>query len=165
MQTVSVLKTHEKIANELQAVKGTRIVTITMKSEPKLVKPKSNPLAGRVVKFQAINGVAGFDYQAAVNRRREKEGKAADFTSSPSWFEHIGGCLVRHKKTGQLYAYLMVRSQTPPAYYLDNQRIQLSDIREYLYFPKKSTPKKQGLEQPVKFLTIKLENIQAIKGI
>ena len=161
----------QTIEEKLLDLKGTRAVTIVMQSEPKLVKPKSNPLAGRVVKVQSINGMAGFDYQAAVNRRREKEGKTADFVSAPAWFDHLKGALVKHKQKGTLYAYLMVRSQTKPVYYVDHNgdgqytHTPIEKIKDYLYFPKSGGTSRQGIENPVQFRTIAIENILTVKGI
>jgi len=155
----------DALIESLRNIKGNRFLTITFKTEPKLIRPKSNPLYGVVVKVQSITGACGFNYSKAVNRQRTTEGKSTDFQSLPAWFEHVGGCLVRHKKTKALYIFLRPTSYGKPVFYVNNKETVRGDIAQHLYQAPKRDNGHQGTEKHVPFRTITVDKIMYVKGL
>lgn len=156
-----------ELLEQFLSLKGCRMGTIGMRTEPKLVKPKSNPLAGRVVKYQSVNGALGFDYAKAVDRQLDKEGKEGGYNPAdrPN-MTHMGGCVLKHKKTGEYYIFLRPLSKSEPVYYVDGQLTPLDSIRRWLYFPpKKSGGGIQGTDKEVPYINVKLENITHVSGL
>ena len=156
-----------ELLERFTSLRGCRMGTLSLRTEPKLVKPKSNPLAGRVHKYQNVNGAIGFDYGQAVNRQRGKEGVEGEYNpaSRPN-MTHVGGCVLQHKETGEYYIFLRPLSYGEAVYYVDGKLTHIDEIREYLYFPpKKEGMGSQGVDKEVPYINVKLSNVAYVKGL
>lgn len=108
--------------------------------------------------------VTGFDYEKSVNRRLEKEGKDNDFKTQENWFDVISKSLVTDKKTNSKF-YLRYQRQ---------EKSTISKVYEYKGDPiektlfesflveKKNSYTKQGLDSPLQFQVVDLNNILSI---
>ncbi len=153
--------TADELLAELAVNTGTRIVTITTRTDPRLRKT-GNPYAGNVVKVQALNGVLNYDYEAAVNRQRGREEKAGDFQAcSRQWGERIPGTpIVEHK--GKTYLSVKVerclwrRFET-----IDTA--ELIDPAELDPFMPAKAGSRQGIDREVIERTIAIDSIVSIR--
>ena len=137
---------------------GSKIVTITAETEPKL--KKSNPYVG-VVKRSKINGIVGFIYENSVNNQRAREGKEKDFNSQDRvWGTRISGTpIVEHK--GKKYLEVKVEKYLDTEYYCGSSTIDVNDIKPHMYAKKK--PQNQGLEKVVQLRDFNLDNIKELR--
>ncbi len=77
--------------------------------------------------------MVNFDYAGNVNRQREREGKAEDFTAQANWFEHVSKAVVAHRITRELYAYVRVQSNlTPPFFTVDGAEVARAVVVPFL---------------------------------
>lgn len=148
----------------LLAVKGARMATITMETEPAMRKT-NNPYYGNVTKRTTMNITMNFSYENSVNNQRTKEGSDNTFQASPrKWGERIPGtCFVTHKG----FTYMEVKANGAPQsteYFLtDNgQPIAKADLELYLQ-EKSSNAAHQGVEKEIILRDIKITNIREIK--
>jgi len=150
--------------------KGTRILTVTIRTEPRLKAPKSNPLVGRLVKMETIQGPTGFSYERAVNRQLEREAEPTDIVDyfraiQRPWVEYIPGTpLIKHKETGVLYLPLRPDRVLQTQFILDGKEVSLEEIRDYLYVPPAGSGR-QGTEKVVPYINVKLTNVVQIQGL
>jgi hypothetical protein len=148
--------------NELVAfftgIRGATFATITTETEPKLLKT-GNTL-GDVRKVSRVNVCLGFQYEAAVNRQREREGATADFeAASRQWGERVAGTvLVSHK--GKTYLETKVQKSLDHKYLGANGTI-LPDELIAPFLPKKS-PGRQDLEKEVMVRDYAIDTIRHI---
>jgi hypothetical protein len=144
---------------------GSNIITIHIQTEPKMRKT-GNPFMG-TVKFASYNGMVGFYYDAAVLRRLEKEGKSADsFRKGESWHEPVIVSdkltpLCRHKTNGNLYLRFMINSMLSCRFDLNGQTIDREDLEPFLT-DNSGSYENQGLDKPVRIITIKIDNVNRI---
>lgn len=157
----------ERITNIIRA-KGA--VDIEISTEPSMRKT-NNPYLGRVRKHSAYLGVMfGESYTAEVNRRREAEGKTADFKAKKSSYETVNEFFVR--KGDQLYLQFMPsmeKDHNPKAIYeVDGRPATEEEVKEIVgfFYSKGDAAKSQGLERgnEVAFRITKIENIIALGG-
>ena len=170
MTTVTQIITKPDIADIAQQARdlhGCRMFTVLTETEPTLRRQKTNPLNGRVRKIQKTNGCLAFNYENAVNRQRVKDGQDADFTAlKKKNMVHLGGGLIQHEKTGQLYIYFRPLSAKKAIYYVDGELTDFDDLEDDLYFPpKKENGGRQNVTKEVPYRTVKLENIRSITKI
>ncbi len=152
----------------LMGIKGSQFVSIIANTEPRMRKT-NNPYIGRVRKIARVNGIVNFHYDEGVLRRLEKEGKSAeDFRKGESWHEPVvteNGSLTpfcRHKTSGELYLRLMLNNLTSE--YIDvvnNHTVDEKDIAPFLV---KNGYDNQGLDQPLRFLTYKMDSIKVVSA-
>lgn len=157
---------NDHLTNKFKELKGCRMMTLTIVTEPRLRAPKSNPLTGRVVKVQQINGAVGYNYAKAVNRQKVKDGSPPDFEA---WkrrnMTHVGGAVIQNDKTGEYYVFLRPLSNSDPIYYVDGQLTELETIEDKLYFPpKKNNGGRQKVSKEVPYINVKICNIHYVKG-
>ena len=75
----------------IQNLRGAGFVTIQTQTEPDLTA-EGKALFGKVVKLARVNGVINWQYQKAVNRQREREGKTPDFKAlERKWGKRLNG--------------------------------------------------------------------------
>jgi hypothetical protein len=103
----------EQFMTLLESRKGASIITITAVTEPDWLPLKAtgpNPYKGKVWKRQVSNGMINWQYEAAVNRQREREGNEPDFEAMPrKWGTRIHGTpWVTHK--GKTYLELKLQN-------------------------------------------------------
>lgn len=147
------------------------IVTTT---DPKMLKT-NNPFYGRVVKLNEANVFVGSNYEAAVNRQREREGKEADFQAGQRGFAAVPvivdgkrtPLLSYTRKDGVRCEYLEVHFRghlkTVSKFILDGTReIARSVIAEFLPAPRPSNT--QQLETEITVRTFAIENIVELRA-
>ncbi len=158
------IKTTIGLLEEFRELRGCKMLTLTIQTEPKLRSPKSNPLFGRVKKIQSINGAVGYDYSAAVSRQLVKEGKQPDFQAlAHRGMKHIGGAVLENDK-GDTYVFLRPLSYSDAVYYVEGKQTDIEEIKSYLYFSPNSGSGRQGTDKAIPYINIKLSNILYVKG-
>lgn len=107
--------------------------------------------------------ITGFDYENAVNGRREKEGKEADFQAKENWFEFVSKGLVTDKKTHEKfyfrYQYLN-DSILETEYKYDGNAIDKMMFEAYMQ--SRSDYANQELDNPLQFQVCQLDNIREL---
>lgn len=157
------------IMQALQSVRGARVIGLTTVTEPRMRKT-GNPYVGKVFKVSRYAAMVNFHYDAGVLRRLSKEGKSPDdFRKGESWHEPIitdDGKLTpfcQHKQTREVYLRLMYvngRSR-----FIDESGRFFPERLIAPFLQESSGYKNQGLEKPLVFLTLKLENVRSIRGV
>ncbi len=154
--------------NLFKSLKGCRMMSLTINTEPKLRRPKSNPLAGRIRKVQKINGAVGFSYEKAVNRQKIKDNQPPDFEAlKRRSMVHIGGAILQNTNTGEHYVFLRPKHKDVAVYYVDGKLTPVDYIKDKLYFPPKKKDSgniSQGVSKEVPYINIKTANIVYVKG-
>jgi len=64
---------------------------------------KTNKGKTYFAKVSQVNGQVGYDYTAAVNRQREREGKETDFKAKASVYDAVPGSTALQRKGDQIY--------------------------------------------------------------
>ena len=145
-------------------VKGTTMVTVSCETEPKMNKT-GNPFFGLIVKKQAMNGVVGFDYEAAVNRLAEKEGAEAREAKPRVWGVLTADRIfVEHK--GNYYLRMKVQSSCGegPKYYSKETGEEISkDLLKPWMPERKKSSTQSDLTGEVVERDIALSNVRELK--
>lgn len=154
--------------------KSAQIVTITARTEPKLLKgsgrgqPAANPYFGNCVKVAKVNGIINWRYTNAVNNQRAREWQPLDeqghlehFEAEPrAWGERQEGLpFVEHK--GRLYLELKVERSLGHDYF-DNDGEPLPAEQVEPWLPKRSEGKRQQVDRPVILRDYAIESITAL---
>jgi len=117
-----------------------------------------NPYFGKVYKCYSVSTISNANYERAVNRQREREGKETDFEALPRvWGERVGKSpVIQHK--GQFYFAIHVKTLTTDVTYEDvnGNAVEKESIVQFL--PKKSSSR-QGVENEIIVRTYKIESI------
>ena len=158
--------TVEKMKELLLAMpSGANIVTIETATSDFMNKGgrsgvPENPFLGKVKKFATVNCQVQSDYENAVNARRTKEGKAADFVAqAPLWGTRIGRtCVVEHKGTFYL-AYRALRCFK--VFYRNEKGHSVAKATIAQWFKKKSKSR-QNVDDEIIWRKPKLSNIRKI---
>lgn len=147
----------------LLRVKGATVVSLVTETDPVLVKPKSNPLSGRLKKESYVNGMIGWNYQNSVNNQLAREGQEADFVAHPrKWGERIKGTpLVRHN--GKVYLELKVEKVFNTRYLLDGVEVSRESIAKYLPAHKPDDSGRQGTDKAVILRDYNLDNVKQLR--
>ena len=153
-----------KLTNILDNVNGASFISMDTTTTPTLLGGKSNPMKGRVRKYNKGASIMVFQnkktnaYDNMVKRRLLAEGKDPDlFKLSPrAWGTRLQGTpLVEHK--GALYLEVIFLASGQTSYTLDGQPIDKADIQG---LNDKPVEGKQGsLEDKVIIRTFKLDSI------
>lgn len=135
---------------------------------------KTNKGKTYYAKVSQVNGQFGYDYTSAVNRQREREGKAADFQSKPSGYEPVEGSTALQSKGDQLYARyrpMQVAAGFKPVYVKATQDnpttsehftpVDKTEVQEFKP-PRGDTGSYQGVDTGVEVRTLSLDSIAAI---
>lgn len=138
--------------------------SVVTETEPKMNKT-GNPYYGQVKKISHAVLSLGHDYESAVNNRRGKEGETKDFEAEAvSGRRHVSRMILESTKNPeQKYLQVFAMSNTAPkvTYRLsDGTEISARELEPYM--PKKSENTSQGLENPVRTFSYKLENVKSV---
>lgn len=149
MQTITPLE----LKKRLEEVKGSKIITVTMNTELKLLKKSRDtkepcPYVG-VRKRTRAKVMVGTDYENGVNNTREREGNERTFEAQKhSWADRTDKPVISTNKAGnQTYANLRVLETYEVEYTADGKAISEEDIAPFK--KKQSKPKNQGTEKPI----------------
>ncbi len=140
--------------------RGAQIVTITTATEPKL--KKTNPF-GVITKKSVVNGIIDYNYQAAVNRQRDREGNNEQFTAAPrQWGQKVEGTpFVEHN--GQYYLTIKVEKTDTPEYVDDHgHAVNHEDLLPHFYASSRGSGR-QMVAAKIITRDYKLANVTAIK--
>lgn len=122
-------------------------------------------------KLASINGFVNMDYQRAVNKRREQEGRPADFEAaehawafhrcdkrSPRHVANCPPCIMDHKDGGHTYIQLFGRS-SKMSRYVEQGTGQVVDPALVTPFLSKSKSSRQGLDNELFVNTYRLDHV------
>lgn len=142
----------------LATVKGATFATLITETDARL-KKTGNPY-GQVRKVSRVNVCLGFQYEAAVNRQRTREGAEADFEAAPrQWGERKPGTmLVEHK--GKLYLETKVE-RSLGCVYLDASGKELTAEQVAPFLPAKGASR-QEVEKEILVRDYALESIRSL---
>lgn len=121
----------DELRHLLAGIRGATFATLVTKTNARLRKT-GNPF-GDVSKISRVNVTLGFQYEAAVNRQRVREGAEADFEAMPrQWGERIPGTvLVTHK--GKCYLETKVERTFDTKYFTaEGKELSADDVRPFL---------------------------------
>jgi len=152
--------------------KGSEFVSLTYRSEPKLLKnnretDEPNPY-GRIFKVANIRGIVGFDYANSVNLQRKREGNSEVFTAqSLPWGLHVlrndGKISPLVSNKGRIYLRVKEESVSDSIYVTEaGQEIPYAAIRGLLPL-KRQNSGRQEVEKTVRIRTYAVENIRNIR--
>lgn len=149
----------ERLLLILLEVRGASFATITTRTDARLLKT-GNPF-GPVVKVSRVNVTLGFQYAAAVNRQRDREGTKADFEAMPrQWGERckLSPLLIEHK--GKFYLETKVERSMSHEYRTENGAI-LTDAQVEPFLPSRGGSR-QGTEKEILVRDYALDSIVGI---
>jgi hypothetical protein len=177
-QLVDIIKDAEA------AHKGTNFFSVTQVTRentkvaptPVFVLPglKTNNGKTYYAKVSQVNGQIGYDYANAVNKQREREGKAADFVAKASNYQEVENSTALQRKGEQLYVrYRPIQSATDfkPVYVKatadaptgPNQFaiVDKAEVQQYKA-SRPDTGAYQGIDTGIEARTLSLDSIAAI---
>lgn len=164
MQTITPLELQKR----LEEVKGSKIITVVMNTEVKLLKKNRDtkepcPYVG-VRKRTRAKVMVGTDYSNGVNNTREREGKERTFEAQKhSWADRTDKPVISTNKAGdQTYANLRVLETYEIEYTQDGKAINKEELVPFM--PKKSPPKNQGTEKPTIWNMPKIQPVCSIES-
>jgi len=169
--TVVMVKSDEEMANILMAQKGSTMAEVAAITEPKMRKT-GNPYIGHVIKVSTINIGLGGDYEKAVARQMEKEGKKGEFQAKPNW--HIGwkgSAIIRINRKDdpenpqKMYAMVRcLRSDKVEYRWNDGQFMNNAEIAHMKTFiPERKEAPGQPVENKIVVRTITIGNIHELR--
>ena len=172
----TITATADNIVDLLSAVKGAKIVTITTKTIPAMVRTaedgRINPFAGKnlrkdvsVRKIARVNGVVNWNYTNSVNRQLVREGKTADFTAHPrKWGTRMSGLpFVIHIKDGKVNLYLEMKVERSVEHWYEDDKGNRVNADEVKPFLKPRSVTRQGTDKEVILRDYRIDNIIAIR--
>lgn len=127
-------------------------------------KTNPNPYFGQIKNLsRKYKIITGFDYEKSVNNRLESEGKDQTFESKGNWFDVISKGLVTDKKTLSKYYFryqYMKDSTLEQEYFYNGNPIEKTLFESYM--KQKTTYENQGLDNPLMFQVVNVDNINEI---
>lgn len=167
------------ILETLESIDGGRatFATVTMASALKMRKthPENrsirNPYEGRVTTVKTLSVILNGNYTNAVNNQQQRENGAGDFQAKAHNFaekmtDDFNGCLSVNRKNGQIYLNCVLRKKIETNYFVDGKPATEQQQKEFGVFVTKRNYKKvaenQGVEKPVIYLNIKIDNIKRL---
>lgn len=127
--------------------------------------PKGHELYGKeIIKTAQVNCMLNCNYEASVNRQREREDKEGTFEAEPlpygAWVEGLP--LIKHEKDGVTSIQLRVQ---PNKTLREEYTCEGKPVCAKLYhsFEKPKSSGRQGVEKARKVRNYKIENILSIK--
>jgi hypothetical protein len=154
--------------NEIESTGLFSFVAVTTKSPVSKDAPAN--LREVTVYFAGVVSL-GNDYQAAVNARLEKEGKAANFKAKGTYCHPVSDnrLLFKHNVKNDYYFRVYpnlapTRKQLIRIFDADGVEVTAnwSQLRD-LYFQKKDDGKSQGLDNPIIVRNYSLKNVKYLK--
>jgi len=160
--------TVSELANILSEFQGSTLVSFVTSTEVRMVKKhretkEPNPYLGARKNKYAYKIIVGFDYEKGVNRRLEKEGKTADFTAKDNWHTAVNAALSTDVRTrSKLYLRYQYQADSvlKSEYIFNGKRISKQALEPYL--SSSSAYSNQGLDNPLAFQVVALDNIKQI---
>lgn len=148
--------TQANLIETLQSIRGATFATLVTETDAKL--RKNNPF-GTVRKVSRVNVCLGFQYEAAVNRQRDREGSEPDFQAAPRQWGERQGMIVRHK--GRTYLETKVERSLETVY-LDasGRQIPVDDLRPYMLA--RSGSSRQGTDKEIVVRDYALDSIRSL---
>ena len=143
----------------LAEVKGATFATLITETDSRCRKT-GNPY-GNVRKVSRVNVTLGFQYAAAVNRQRTREGAEADFEAAPrQWGVRLPGTmLVEHK--GKQYLETKVERSLGHQYFSETGQA-LTDAQVAPFLPVRSGPGRQDVEKEIMVRDYSLDSIRSL---
>lgn len=155
--------TGNELVNMLSTeVRGTSIVTILSETEPEMRKT-GNPFADKgIVKVQFLNGVIGYDYENAINKLAEKEGKAEREAKPRKWGVLTEDRIfVTHK--GNWYLRMKVEKSTGKRYIdSDGNEVDETLLKPFLVVQSSKSSSQSDLEGKVIERDVKIGHVKTI---
>jgi hypothetical protein len=153
------LLTTVALATKLSEIRGATFATLICETDARL-KKTGNPF-GQVQKVSRVNVCLGFQYEAAVNRQRTREGAEADFEAAPrQWGNRVPGTfLVEHK--GRTYLETKVERSLEHAYITADGR-ELSDADVAPFLPARKDSGRQETDKAILVRDYALDSIRSI---
>jgi hypothetical protein len=150
--------TQENLLSLLSEVKGATFATLVTNTDPKL--RKTGNTLGTVRKVSRVNVTLGFQYEAAVNRQRTREGTEADFEAAPrQWGQKISPMFVENK--GKIYLETKVEKSLGHSFQdATGKEIDSKLVEPFL--PARSESSRQETEKEILVRDYALESIVGI---
>lgn len=155
----------EKQVEEIQKLKGSRIVTLVAETDARVkqgTKNNPSPFRGKnVIKRSKVNGLIGnWKYANSVNNQRAREGNQDFFEPQPrKWGERRKGTpFVDHK--GKVYLEVKIEKVLEKEYFVDGVKTPNEEVEEYI--TEKKQAKTQETEKPILIADYNLKNIKEI---
>jgi hypothetical protein len=142
----------------LYSVRGATMVSFIASTEPRL--KAGNPFPG-LRKITKIGGVLNFNYAAAVNRQREREGMTPDFVAeSRKWGQRVEGTpIVTHN--GKFYVEAKVERSEIMGYIMpDLSVVDENEVAKWL--PNRHSGR-QHVEKAIVLRDFAVENIRSMR--
>lgn len=150
--------TKQSLLSLLAEIRGATFATLVTKTDARLRKT-GNPF-GNVEKVSRVNVCLGFQYEAAVNRQRTREGTEADFEAAPrQWGERISPMLITHN--GKIYLETKVEKSLSHSY-VDANGQELSSEQVAPFLPARKPSARQETEKEILVRDYALDSIQGI---
>lgn len=142
----------------LYSVRGATMVSFIASTEPKL--KAGNPFPG-LRKITKIGAVLNFNYTAAVNRQREREGVVADFVAEPrKWGQRVEGTpIVTHN--GKFYVEAKIERSEIMGYIMPD--LSMVDEHEVLNWLPNRHSGRQAVEKAIVLRDFSVENIRSMR--
>lgn len=161
--------TQEQLVNQLNSYNGVTFVSCSLESPVKMAKGGRagrpiNEYHGKITKASYLNGAVGFDYEASVNKQREREGIEETFEAKPRAWGTVmeGGKFVEHN--GNYYLQLKVENVGKGSVQYFNEGMPIDEEKLADWLPKKKEGSgRQEVENEVIIRDIKLSSIKSIK--
>lgn len=158
---------------ELEAIVangGAKLVGLTIKTEPKLLK--KNRETGEPCPFHNVTRIServvmlGCNYGNCVNNQRDREGLETDFVPQQLWNgkgQHVEGhpFLIQHVDTGKKYIAVKNQKNGSECYHADGKIVDIKTLSNFM--PKSGEGNTQGVESPVNWRVISLDNIIGVR--
>ncbi len=162
--------TQKQLIDGLYAIhdKQRAFVTVEVECSDNKISKKC-PFHNDVKKISTISGripiksAPGETYERAVNRQRDREGIAEEFTALPANYEWFEGPLVKYKNDGELGLPLIVGSHSSVWRRASTgEELTPEEIAQWTLKKTYKKPERQGLEKPVTWNVPKIKNIRKI---
>jgi hypothetical protein len=160
--------TTTELLDKLMAQHKTTFVAVrTAKKEKPLKKSRvtGEAFEGSVISESTYSAGLCYDYETAVNNRREREGKEADFHAESLPFGNwYNGSKIIIEHNGKYYVRLTLNANNKPQkhYYLNGKPVEFESIADVMPKPSGYGSDKQELEKQVKVINVALESIKKI---
>lgn len=134
-----------------------------------LVQPKTLGTSGRISKSSTVKAQLHWQYQNAVENQRGRECEVGEHLQEftplrRSWGGSPDGSptnpIVEHN--GKTYLRLRIFDSISHQYYLDGEKVDFEQIKEFIRQRKKGESSRQETEKPIVERDYKLENVVSV---
>ena len=151
----------DELIKLIDGISGTTFVGIDMVSEARMRKT-NNPYVG-AVKRTALSGQINYDYENAVNKQLQREGKGdivPVFEAQPRKWGVRQGNWIEHK--GEHYLSLKVLGNPSSVFEFEGKQINEELLKDYMVESHKPHTQAE-LDKEIVVRDIKLSNIRGIR--